>query len=218
MRIRLFLFLNIYYDKLDNNLTVRVLRGEILNMSNSKDTSLSPELTCKSYQYQLLTIKMNTVTHALLPIVAICAYQRLKPKTVPFKNWQLFFVGVLGAAPDLLNPHLSLQSRHQSWSHGVTAWLALTVLLTLLIYIIPKRVTIKASIMMSLAYLLHMLCDTVSGGIGWLQPFSDDIIGAFYVSPFFWIPMDIVLIFAIYLHFRIPLKAKAQADKEHLQS
>ena len=84
---------------------------------------------------------MNTVTHALLPVIAAGLYERsyaLKdqhrgtfiPKTIAV-------IGIFGAAPDLLNPHLSLASRYASWSHGLFFWALLTV--GLVIYAAIRR-------------------------------------------------------------------------------
>jgi len=57
---------------------------------------------------------MNTVTHALLPVIAaaVCesGFQLFKAKRNHWSCKQLLLVGLFGAAPDLLNPHLSLEA------------------------------------------------------------------------------------------------------------
>ena len=154
---------------------------------------------------------MNVVTHALLPVVAVCAYQRLKSKfteaaiqSIVFTNWQVFFIGVLGAAPDLLNPHLSIQSRYDSWSHSIAAWLGITILLFAFSFrhTNRKRMPVKLVIWMSAAYLIHLGCDIIAGGIVWLKPISNDVLGDYYVSAKYWIPLDIFFVLSTYVLFR----------------
>ena len=69
---------------------------------------------------------MNTVTHALLPVVLAktCLGRDGQPK-----RWEWLALAVAGAAPDLINPHIYLEDRMTSWSHALPAWLGFTVLL-----------------------------------------------------------------------------------------
>ena len=150
---------------------------------------------------------MNTVTHALLPVIAAGLYERsyalkdqhrgtLSPKTIAV-------IGIFGAAPDLLNPHLSLAARYSSWSHGLFFWAVLTI--GLVIYTAIRRsqpsrwVTV---VWLSGAYLLHMGCDAISGGIAWVYPFGHQVIGARIVAYRWWMPLDIGCGVTAYLVFR----------------
>jgi membrane-bound metal-dependent hydrolase YbcI (DUF457 family) len=79
---------------------------------------------------------MNTVTHALIPaiVAGICAraYRDPKKRSGILSSKDILIIGVFGAAPDLLNPHLSLDARYTSWSHSLFCWLGLTLLLLIL--------------------------------------------------------------------------------------
>lgn len=52
------------------------------------------------------------------------------------------------------------------------------------------------------AYLLHMVCDAISGGIAWAYPFGPQIIGARLVRHIWWIPLDLACGVTAYLIFR----------------
>jgi putative exporter of polyketide antibiotics len=150
---------------------------------------------------------MNTVTHALLPVIAAGLYERsyaakssrrrtLSPNAIAL-------VGVFGAAPDLLNPHLSLAARYTSWSHGLFFWASLTT--TFVLYGAVRRLKRPYWLIvpwLSGAYLLHLGCDAISGGIAWAYPFGYQIIGARIVSYRWWVPLDLVCGVTAYLIFR----------------
>ena len=161
---------------------------------------------------------MNTVTHALLPIIAAGLYERsyapksrrrgtLSPKAIAL-------IGIFGAAPDLLNPHLSLQARYASWSHSLYFWLALTVALLLYAAIRPTQRSVWIIVAwLSGAYLLHMACDAISGGIAWAYPFGHQIIGARLVSYRWWTSLDIVCFVTAYFIFRAIPKIAEQREQ-----
>ena len=160
---------------------------------------------------------MNTVTHALLPVIAAGLYERsyappsrhrgtLSPKTIAV-------IGIFGAVPDLLNPHLSLAARYSSWSHGLFFWALLTVGLVIYAVIRRSKPSIWATVVwLSGAYLFHLVCDAISGGIVWTYPFGQQIVGARIVSHIWWAPVDIVCGVTAYLVFRaIPRIVKQRA-------
>jgi len=151
---------------------------------------------------------MNTVTHALLPVIAT----RLAAGKAPWLGrWGLIAVGIAGALPDVLSPHLSLAARMSSWSHGLLFWGVLTVILLLASLLSRRRMTIRLAIACSAAYLLHLFCDAISGGINWAYPVADRIWGAYWVDPILWVPLDILCLLACYAIFRlIPLWKKAR--------
>jgi hypothetical protein len=157
---------------------------------------------------------MNTLTHALLPVIAAGLYEKsyapksqrrgiLGPKAI-------ILIGVFGAAPDLINPHLSLSSRYSSWSHGLPFWTALTLGLVLYAAIRrSERPLWTTAAWLSGAYLLHLVCDGISGGIAWAYPFGHQIVGARLVTYRWWIPLDIVCASITYFIFRgIPCLAE----------
>jgi len=142
---------------------------------------------------------MNTVTHALLPVVLskIGLGQARQPK-----RWEWFALAVAGALPDVMNPHIYLESRMTSWSHGLPAWLGFTVLLFAASFVKKLRLRPSVVAMMSAAYLLHIFCDAISGGVNWLYPVRNLIWGEYWVGVVWWIPIDIVLLLTCYYHFR----------------
>ena len=165
---------------------------------------------------------MNTVTHALLPVIAAGLYERsyalkdqhrgaLSPKAIAM-------IGIFGAAPDLLNPHLSLAARYSSWSHGLFFWALLTIGLVIDAAIRRSQPSRWGVVVWLLgAYLLHMGCDTISGGIAWTYPFGHQVIGARIVPYRWWMPLDIVSFVTAYLIFRaIPKIAEQRATAQIL--
>lgn len=157
---------------------------------------------------------MNTVTHALAPvIIAHVAFSRSKR----FRAWDLVAIGIAGALPDLLTPHMTLESRMISWSHGLPFWTAFTGMLFVISLLSKQRISNKLAGIMSLSYLLHLFCDAVSGGINALYPVKDLIWGAYWVSPALWIPLDILCLLACYYLFRFrPLWARRREAKSRL--
>ena len=113
---------------------------------------------------------MDTVTHALAPvIIAHVTFSRSKSLGV----WSLVAIGVAGALPDLLTPHMSLESRMTSWSHGLPFWAAFTGVLIVISLISKQHLSNRLAWILSLSYLFHLICDAVSGGINVLYPVKD---------------------------------------------
>jgi len=155
---------------------------------------------------------MNTITHALIPVICVRLIAR-HPKWLG--RWRLVQVGLAGALPDLLNPHFSLEARMTSWSHGLPFWFAVSTILVVGSIIGRGRLSLQGAICMSMAYLLHIACDAISGGIDFLYPFGSWIWGYYWVDPLWWIPLDIILILLAYLLFRIlpVLKNRRKAEQ-----
>lgn len=59
---------------------------------------------------------MNTVTHALAPVL-LTHFILGKKEWIERKG--LIVIGLAGALPDILNRHLSQEARHTSWSHSI---------------------------------------------------------------------------------------------------
>jgi membrane-bound metal-dependent hydrolase YbcI (DUF457 family) len=148
----------------------------------------------------LLFIVMDTVTHALLPV--ILAEVALKGQK-RFGGRGLVLIGVAGALPDLLNPHVSLEARLQSWSHGLPFWAAFSICVMLAVFVSKQRLSPGLGFLICAAYLLHLICDAISGGINWLYPVSDFVWGKFWVHPVYWIPLDIFCLLTCYALFRM---------------
>jgi len=151
---------------------------------------------------------VNTVTHALAPVI-LTRVLLGRNESWTRRRWML--IGLGGALPDLLNPHLSLEARMTSWSHGLPFWLGFSCLLIGLAFWKRKAFPVRIAVLMSLGYLFHLFCDGISGGINWLYPFGTLEWGNYWVEPIYWVPLDIVLLLTVYAMFRIPALRKAAA-------
>ncbi len=163
---------------------------------------------------------MDVPTHALIPVLGLGLVRFFRKKNNnPKGRWipsgkQLTTVGIAGAAPDLLHPHLSLAARYASYSHALWFWAALTLALLAAKFIRPRLLHMPLVAWLPGAYLLHLGCDTISGGIVWNCPFSRQVIGDFYVIPEYWALLDAIFILACYLLFRaIPAWSQVQAKR-----
>jgi len=147
---------------------------------------------------------MNTVTHALIPVIAVVVDQgRVRENGEPYWNKKtLALVAIAGALPDLLNPHLSLAARYTSWSHGVPALGGLCFLLVLVYLTRRQRSDLPLLTILLVAYALHLFCDMVAGGIAWWYPFAGSVVGDYYVLPALWIPLDIACLCVVYFIYR----------------
>lgn len=155
-----------------------------------------------------------------MPIIPLAwrryrAIKQQEAKVQPLK--ELVVVGLFGALPDLLNPHLSLESRLSSWSHGLPFVACLAVLL--LLACIPARSPLtpaKAGYLL-LAYVLHLVCDALSGGIAYLYPLRHDVIGDAYIPPgLWWFFSDFVHIITAYVLLRLlPYISKHINQRKH---
>lgn len=143
---------------------------------------------------------MDTITHALLPV--ICVKLAFKTKAW-LGRWDYFKIGLAGALPDILNPHLSLEARMAGWSHGLPCWFALTMLIIIYSLLSRGKLSVRLAACMSGAYLLHIACDAISGGVNLLHPLGDFPWGKYWVFPSWWIPLDIICMMLCYLLFRI---------------
>ncbi len=153
---------------------------------------------------------MDTVTHALAPV--ILAHVCLK-RSKGFGRWGLVAIAIGGALPDLLTPHFSLEARMSSWSHGLPFWAAFSGGLFLASVLSARRLSLRLACFLSMAYLFHLVCDSISGGINWLYPVADLVWGDYWISPVFWIPLDIVCILSCYYLFRLqPFLERRRAD------
>ncbi len=154
---------------------------------------------------------MNVFTHALAPVI-IC--RCLLARKMPIKPLQYMMIGLAGAMPDLLNPHLSLDARLTSWSHGLPFWLLVTIVLLFATRIKKLCLSTQLAVIFSLSYLFHMFCDSISGGINWLYPWREFLWGEYWVAPGYWIPLDIFCILSVYYLFRFkPLIEKVKQAK-----
>ncbi len=122
------------------------------------------------------------------------------------------YIGIAGALPDILSPHLSLEARMTSWSHGIPCWSLFTFGMLLIAVFSRKKMPVRLALLLSGAYILHMICDAVSGGVDFLYPLGHWTWGDYWVNPIWWVPLDVTCFLTCYWMFRI---APAMKRKMH---
>jgi len=152
-----------------------------------------------------------------MPLIAAgiceCSYRSKEDRSNELSVKMLTMIAVFGAAPDILNPHLSLEARYSSWSHGISFWLLLTICISLLSMVRRKLIPLHMILWLSGAYLLHIFCDAISGGVAWSYPFGRSVVGEYYVDPIWWIPLDVALFLIAYGLFRVIPKIRGAKRK-----
>ncbi|MBX3740670.1 MAG: metal-dependent hydrolase [Akkermansiaceae bacterium] len=112
---------------------------------------------------------MDTLTHALAPVILV----KICTRRTEDAGWRVLLpIAGAGALPDLLNPHLSLEARVASWSHGLPCWALVTMIFLLGSMLMSRHFRPRTAVACSAAYLFHLVCDAISGGINWLSPFG----------------------------------------------
>lgn len=159
--------------------------------------------------------------HALLPVTGCLAIEVVSLKcrgARVFPDWSLPAVALFGVLPDLCSPHISLQDRHESWSHtllflavilpfcaGMTSWF-------------PKGTRVRVAMAAWIATALHLAADGFSGGIPWLHPWSDKPIGDYHIQPENWLFFDagflVLALFGRWLRNRLEVRAYEQSLKD----
>jgi hypothetical protein len=138
---------------------------------------------------------MTIVSHVLFPLVFAQSANgyRTQSRLPRFFDWKnLLFIGLAGGLPDILSPHLYLESRYSSLTHSVWFLLTAIILSASFAWRLKKfRALIGFCIF---AVSLHLLCDMVSGGINLLAPFGNMIVGRYYVRTRYWIALDVAAI------------------------
>ena len=134
-----------------------------------------------------------------IPIIGanLCNFigKRIGNNTI-FNGKSLLIIGSFGILPDLVNPHIYLEDRLNSWSHTVWFILGLSLLLLTL-----KRLGLiwgyALIIGCVLASAMHIICDGITGGVKPFYPF-DIVVGKYFIGSNHWIELDVIfLILAI---------------------
>ena len=142
---------------------------------------------------------MTTVTHALAPIILV---KLCRHKKDTLSKFDYLWIAIAGGLADVINPHIYLIDRLTSWSHGLPFWVGFTLLLVIVSLSMRKKFKLQTALLCSLAYLLHLFCDGISGGINLLYPIKDYFWGMTLVSFKYWIPLDIINLMLVYYLFR----------------
>ena len=151
---------------------------------------------------------MDTPTHALIPVIAyglmrrgVLASGTRQEKFVVART--AVIVGLVGALPDMVDPHVTLDERLRSWSHCLTAWVGFGALLGIISQVAGRWLSPMFAIGLSATYLSHIIGDAIAGGVGWSYPFSDAVVGDYYVRPEWWIPLNFVCALLAYIVYRL---------------
>lgn len=157
---------------------------------------------------------MTPVTHALLPLMLGRRWLPDRVDGAPSRiaSGCVAFSGVL---PDALSPHVGLAARHAALSHSLAAWAIFTVLLALAAALSPWLRRRRAVLCLcSGAYLAHLFCDLISGGVPLLAPFDPAIRGEAWVPFPSWFVFDGVLLFYVYVvHRWLPLRRRLRLSR-----
>lgn len=128
-------------------------------------------------------------THALLPVAGCLMVDQLRMRIGSerlFQTKELLVIGAFGVLPDLCSPHLSLADRYASWSHNLA--FAVGVLLAAAAAGSFFETGRRGMVTLACwgAAVLHLATDAVSGGIVWLSPWSDEVLGGRYIPYRYW--------------------------------
>ncbi len=141
-------------------------------------------------------------THTLLPVaigLGIDNARLAAGRDEVFPAWSIPVVGLFGALPDLCTPHLSLEARYASWSHTLVFLAAALPLAAMVATVFPKGTRLACALAFWLATALHLACDAMSGGVAWLLPWDDSILGTYLIHPDYWVAADAVFVFLTWL-------------------
>ncbi len=123
-------------------------------------------------------------------------------------------VAFCGVLPDLLSPHLSLDSRHTALSHTVWAWILFGVLILIARRFAVKFLTHSLTLLCVLSYGGHIACDYITGGVSLFYPLHPAVQGDNYLPYWLWITCDGFLLIYLYLVYRwLPLRKRIRERK-----
>lgn len=141
-------------------------------------------------------------THALLPVATALGIDNARlalGRDEVFPAWSIATIGLFGALPDLCTPHLSLEARYSSWSHTLVFLAGLLPLAALTSTFFPKGTRLTVAAALWFAGVLHLAGDALSGGIAWLHPWSDSILGTYYIHPNYCPLSDALFVFLTWM-------------------
>ncbi len=161
---------------------------------------------------------MTPVSHAILPLLAGKRWIPANDSGRPCLRIS-FAVAFAGVLPDILCPHLALNERLTAYSHSLIAWLVVCFS-TLAACAHPKVSPHKQTAVLCVAaYALHLACDSITGGIPLLAPFSDKVAGGSYLPFWTWLILDALLLAYAYMLYRwLPLRRKLSGRRLHHNS
>ncbi len=156
---------------------------------------------------------MNVISHIVYPVVfaqSANVYRIYKTKSSIFHWKHLLLIGLCGGLPDILNPHLALDARYNSYTHSV--WFLLAALVATFFLARKFQKYKKLIYCCWIAVLFHLICDMIAGGINLLAPFGEMVVGRHYIHFNLWVPLDIVGVLILFippLYNRAPVRARS---------
>ncbi|MBT3379540.1 MAG: hypothetical protein HN742_25525 [Lentisphaerae bacterium] len=147
---------------------------------------------------------MNIITHSLLPVTARQLSELRSPEPSSYRDqirgWLL--IAVFGSLPDLLDPHISLGARCNSYSHMWPCTLIVVSGCLAGALVFRKRRWGHLLLWCAPAYALHVAGDIVSGGLDFLG--TGRALGDWWIPPEAWPAFDLVFITTfILIHRRV---------------
>jgi CDP-diglyceride synthetase len=150
---------------------------------------------------------MFLVTHFAVPVIAVAIYESIagrKPANPFLKLSSLLTFGLVGLIPDAFYPHLGGGSHYHSFSHSIWAMGFFLVMITLIYQFLSPHRNLKFRLFLWLSLLSHYVLDFFSGGIKWLYPFNDAVIGIPLIPTGAWVLIDFFLLgVTIFMVYRI---------------
>ena len=166
---------------------------------------------------------MDTPTHALIPVIVygVMRQEKLASGTREEKIAVLrnaVIIGIVGAMPDALDRHVTLEERLNSWTHCLAAWAGFSALFAGISAVRSRWLSPLMALGLSLTYLSHLVGDAIAGGIRWGYPVVDHVIGDYYVHPKWWIPANFACAIAAYMVYRfLPMRAANRRRRDELR-
>lgn len=134
-------------------------------------------------------------THTFAPLLAASVIDALRLRNGAnrlFSKSRLIALGLAGALPDLLSPHLALRARYSSWTHTLWFVLGIFPVLGIICRSWYRQRWVLLAHCLWLASVAHIATDAISGGIRPWYPYGP-IIRYRLISHSLWVPSDIVV-------------------------
>jgi len=139
-----------------------------------------------------------------------------------FADWTLPLVALFGVLPDICSPHISLEDRHDSWSHTLLFLGVLMPVCGMIAWWFEPGKRLRLACVIWISAMLHLAADAMSGGIPWLLPWSHETLGSpldrTYIEPETWIYYDAFFIITAWLGWRLREKLELRAYERALAS
>ena len=136
-------------------------------------------------------------THALLPVCGCLVADQIAMaagRDRSFSGKSLCMVAFFGILPDVCSPHIMLEDRHVSLAHSVWFMGVAIPLVAMASCFFERGSRFRIAVACWIALGLHLAADAVSGGIPWLYPKSDEVIGRYWIDLDYWMVSDAVFV------------------------